>query len=360
MPVTKRISVLFTGYAPSHFLCFRPLYNWLTQVPEVDVFVSGGIRTTTDHGYVYDSAGMYGSFDVPPERILSVDAIQKRSFDVLFSANKRIITPIEKIKTRVMIFQGLSFRNRGVRPENLAYTTFMAIGPYMCRKFSETGLMAENDPRLVPIGFPKTDPLLNGSLDRHQLLTQFGFDGSRPVLLYAPTGQAYNSLETMGPEVIRRLSASGQYDLLIKPHDHPANPALNEVDTLSHLVGPHTCVVRELDVIPLLFLADLLITDASSVANEYALLNRPLVFLDVPELIQASRDVGAVVDLESWGRRGGVVVKRPDEVEAAVTSSLSNPERLAPIRAAMARDLFFNPGKATEAASDWFIDQFLT
>lgn len=119
-------------------------------------------------------------------------------------------------------------------------------------------------------------------------------------------------------------------------------------------------MVRELDVIPLLFLADVLITDASSVANEYALLDRPLVYLDVPELIQASRDVGAFVDLETWGRRGGVVVERPAEVEAAVADSLAHPARLAPIRAAIVRDLFYHPGKATEAASAWFADRFLS
>ena len=74
--------------------------------------------------------------------VLPVAAIQQRSFDVLFSANKRIITPLENIATRVQLFHGVSFRNRGVRPENLAYTTFFVIGPYMRRKASSAVISA--------------------------------------------------------------------------------------------------------------------------------------------------------------------------------------------------------------------------
>jgi len=219
MSTSKPVSVLFTGYAHVHFLCFRPLYERLLHLPGVEVWVSGGLRTTADQGYLYDAAAMYTPFGIPPQRILPVEALQRRRFDVLFSANKRLIPPSEQIPTRVMIFQGLSFRNRGGRPENLTYTDFLVIGPYMRRKFSEAGLMAADDPRLISIGFPKTDPLCTGSLDRQALLRRYGFDGTRPVLLYAPTGQEHNSLETMGQEVIHRLTASGTYDLLIKPHD---------------------------------------------------------------------------------------------------------------------------------------------
>ena len=62
-------------------------------------------------------------------------------------------------------------------------------------------------------------------------------------------------------------------------------------------------MVRQPDVILTLFAADLLITDASSVANEYALLDRPIVFLDVPELLAAAGGEGSAPDLETWGRR---------------------------------------------------------
>lgn len=359
MTLNKPITVLFTGYAPAHFLCFRPIYQRLIQLDNVEVYLSGGLRTETEQGFSYDEEAMYAPFDIPSEHILTVEEIQTRYFDVLFSANKRIIAPLKNFGTKIQIFQGLSFRNRGVRTENLVYDFFFLIGPYMGRKFAETGLLPEHDPRRIAIGFPKTDSLVKGEFNREELLAQYGFNGKRPVLLYAPTGQAYNSLETMGKEVIHRLSATGKYDLLIKPHDHAKNAHINWFTELAPLTDAHTKLVRTLDVTPLLFLADLLITDASSVANEYTLLNRPLVFLDVPELIRAAQAEGAFVDLHTWGRRGGLLVEHPKQIEKVVATSLADSDRLAGIRGAIASDLFYNPGHATDAAMSWFRKQFL-
>src|SRR5439155_1685486 len=82
--------------------------------------------------------------------------------------------------------------------------------------------------------------------------------------------------------------------------------------------GEHLRLARTPDVVECLFAADLLISDASSVVNEYALLDRPIVFLDVPELLAAARDrEGSALDLDTWGRRGGEVVAEPAEVVVA-------------------------------------------
>ncbi len=200
----------------------------------------------------------------------------------------------------------------------------------------------------------KTDRLLNGDLDRSRLLEEFGFDGARPVLVYAPTGGDSNSLETIGEEVIRLLSRTGDYDLLIKPHDHPKNSSINWFERLAPLENEHCRVVRGPDVIPLLYLADLLISDASSVSSEFCLVNRPIIFLDVPELIdKARRAEHSMLDLNTWGRKSGLVVERPEDIEGAVAHSLNQPHERADIRQAIAADLFYNAGAATDAAMAW-------
>ena len=57
----------------------------------------------------------------------------------------------------------------------------------------------------------KTDPLLNGRLERSRLLADYGLRGNRPIVLYAPTGARKNSLEIMGEDVIERLRATDRY-----------------------------------------------------------------------------------------------------------------------------------------------------
>ena len=349
----EAITVLFTGYAPVHFVCFQSLYDRLVADERFLVFVSGGVRSKAEAGYLFDEHALYDPFGIPSERMLSVDQIRERDFDVLFAANTKLIEP-RQVGKRVQLFHGISFRNRAIRKQNMKCDHYFLAGPYMHRKFIEAGLLEENDPRALKMGFLKTDRLRNGVLDRRELLQRYGFDGARPVLLYAPTGDKSNSMETMGKDVIRRLAESQKYELLIKPHDHPKNTDVDWFEKLATLEDAHTRVVRERDVIPLLFLADLLITDASSVSSEYALMDRPIVFLDVPKLIaRVMARNNTMVDMDTWGRRAGIIVKKPERVLDAVDKSLADPSSHAEVRRAMADDLFYNPGRATDEAFDW-------
>ena len=346
------LSILFTGHAPIHFLCFRPLYERLVALAGVEVYVSGGLEKETETGVEYDAGALYEPFGVPRQRVLSVLEIPERHFDVLFTANTNAILP-GSVGTNIQIFHGLSFRNRAIRPENTGRDLYFMVGPYMHRRFIEAGFLEESDERAVAIGFMKTDRLLNGGLNRSGLLARYGFDGTRPVLLYAPTGEKDNSLETMGEEVIGRLTGSGRFDLLIKPHDHPKRH-IDWFARLDRFEGDHCRLVGDFDVIPPLYLADLLISDASSASNEYSLLDRPMVFLDVPKLIGRARSKNnSRVDLDTWGRKCGLVVNQAEHIEEAVEVSLQNPQWHSETRQAMAKDLFYNPGRATDAAVSW-------
>lgn len=352
--------VLFTGYAPVHFACFRPLYEALLAQPGVDVTVSGGLRSRDheDDEWSYDADALYRPFPLSHASVLAVDEIRQREFDVLFCANTKPITPAAHHRA-IQIFHGLSFRNRSVRARNLDYDNCFTVGPYMARRFGEFGPDSANG-RLVPVGFPKTDRLLDGSLDRSAIQRSLGFDGARPVVLYAPTGAHDNSLETMGEELIARLSAQDRYDVIVKPHDHPKKP-IDWFARLAPFEGDHLRVAREPDVIPLMLASDLLISDASSVATEFALLDRPIVFLDVPELLAAAAATDDRLDLATWGRRGGRIAADCDEALEAIADELAEPdERLADVRRALRDDCFYNPGAATDAAMAWLGEHVLT
>ena len=349
------MKVLFTGYAPVHFVCFKPLFDQLRVTPGVDIYLSGGVRTKTEMGTKYDQQALYGPFDVPSEMLLPVEQIQEMDFDLLFCANTKPIEP-RSARHRIQIFHGMSFRNVAIRSDNVGYDSYFVLGPYMMRGFEQRGLLYYDDPRALKIGYMKTDPLLNGTLDREALLREFGFSGDRPVVLYAPTGEKHNSMQLMGEEVIAHLRGARQYDLLIKPHDHP-HDGIDWFQRLAPLEDEHVRLVRTLDVIPCLYVADLLISDASSVSNEYALLDRPMVFLDVPRLIKAAMKKGSMVDA-TWGRKGGIVAPDATGAVYAVAYALASPRLQSPVRRAMVRDLFYNPGHATEAAMEWLRSTF--
>jgi hypothetical protein len=351
--------VLFTGYAPVHFACFRPLYDALLAHPGVDVAVSGGLRSRAhaDDEYSYDADGLYRRFRLSNASVLTVDEIRRREFDVLFCANTKPIAPGWHHRA-IQIFHGLSYRNRSVRARNLEYDHCFTVGPYMMRRLGDLGPEADGR-RLVPIGFPKTDRLLDGSLDRRTIQRALGFDGTRPVLLYAPTGAHDNSLETIGEELLSRLRGQNRYDVIVKPHDHPKKP-IDWFARLAPLENEHLRVAREPDVIPLMVASDLLLSDASSVATEYTLLDRPIVFLDVPELLAAAAESDDRLDLTTWGRRGGRVARGCEEALEAIADELAAPDAgLADVRRALRDDCFYNPGAATGAALDWLSEYVL-
>lgn len=348
--------IVFAGYAPVHFISFEPIYRRLSARGDIRIDLSGGQEPGTEGRGMARAEDLYRPFDVPKEHVIELPEMFQRSYDMVFSAHTKGYFPRED-KVRVNVFHGLSFRNMAVRRDLMIYDALFVVGPYMMRMLTESKLYRPGDPRLVPVGFVKVDRLIDGSLDRRAILRSIGFAGDRPVVLYAPTGQRYNSLETTGPEVIRRLRDSNKYDILIKLHDHPRDPGGPGHQQLLELLDDHTKLGESFDVVPYLFASDLLITDASSVSSEYSLLDRPMVFLDVPELLAAAAAKGVMLDLETWGRRGGTTARWPDDAVNAVEWSLQNPEAHSDVRRAMAADLFYNPGRATDAAVAWTLDK---
>jgi len=136
----------------------------------------------------------------------------------------------------------------------------------------------------------------------------------------------------------------------VKVHDLSLNPATNRKDwgkRLTELEGGNMTVIRDPNIIPFLFAADLLITDASSTANEFTLLDRPILFIDVPELIAK---YSSTVDLETWGRKIGTIVSRAEDLRTAVPNALESPTEKSETRRAAAEDIFYKPGSASVRA----------
>jgi len=352
-PQPQPTRVLFTGHAPVHFLCFRPLFEALRNDPAFEVFVSGGFRQQIAKGqYLYDPLALFPQLGVPTKNILAVEDMQQQDFDVLFCSNTKMLEP-RSVAKKVQVFHGISFRNRAIRPANMGADHYLMVGPYMSRKFEEAGLMKVGDPRQVQVGLLKSDALLDGRLQRSALLDLFGFDGTRPVIAFCPTGQRYNALDQYGLALLHDLQDTGRYDILVKLHDHP-HGSKDWSEDIADLQGPHLKIVETYDVMPVLAASDLLITDASSVSNEYVLLDRPIIYMDVPKLIEAAMGKeDSMTDLATWGRRTGTVVSSAAALPGAVMEALARPDALSHVRQESAADLFYNPGKAVAAAMSW-------
>lgn len=105
------------------------------------------------------------------------------------------------------------------------------------------------------------------------------------------------------------------------------------------------------DCVPSFKASDVLATGASSVSFEYALLGRPIVFVDVPVILDRLRATGGPLDLETWGRKIGTLVKDGKEAGEQIARIIrQGGDGVGEIRKACCADMLYNHGTATEAA----------
>ncbi|HKS09676.1 MAG TPA: CDP-glycerol glycerophosphotransferase family protein, partial [Pyrinomonadaceae bacterium] len=176
---------------------------------------------------------------------------------------------------------------------------------------------------------------------------------TRKTVLYAPTWSAHSSLVTMGAELVEQLVAAG-YAVIVKLHDRSHDPEhanSGGVDWVSRLgpllraSGGH--LATGTDSCPYLAAADVMITDHSSVGFEYLLLDRPVVRIEVPKLLQEANVNPEYVELLA---DASLTVKTASEAIRAVERSLAQPGDRSETRRAIATELFHSAGNATSLA----------
>lgn len=341
--------VLFAGYAPVHFLCFRPVYELLRKDPSFEIWLTGGFRRK-DEGAdepVFDLEGFYDPYDVESGRVRPFEELRDQHFDVVLSTHSSTVFFPKSYGKSVQMFHGVSFKNFSVRDKVLSYDFACVVGRYHAERFADEGILGAGATRFFLTGFAKLDALVHGSELRNALLTEWGLDPALPTILYAPTGGKFNSLDEMGEELIEAIRDGGMWNLLIKPHDHPKE-AVDWSTRLAPLEDSRVKLVRDFDIVTYLGVVDLLVTDASSVAMEFSLRDRPMVFVDVPKLLENVMERGGSLDLDTHGRKIGTMAHGPEDIGAVIHSALEHPTREGALRRAATKHLFHAPGNATE------------
>jgi len=105
---------------------------------------------------------------------------------------------------------------------------------------------------------------------------------------------------------------------------------------------------HDADISPYLFASDVLVTDHSSAGFEFMLLDRPIVVIDCPDLIEKARVAPDKVRL----LRNASIVAPCDAsaIVEAVERSLEAPTAASNARHTAAARMFFRPGSATARA----------
>jgi CDP-glycerol glycerophosphotransferase (TagB/SpsB family) len=220
--------------------------------------------------------------------------------------------------------------------------------------FIDCGAIDENSEAARLIGMPKLDCLVDGSLVRDEILKSLGIDPARRTVLYAPTWSAHSSVVSMGEELVKRLGEAG-YAVIVKLHDrsrdalhHEHSGGVDWGERLEPLLQRYGGLLATgSNSSRYLPAADVMITDHSSVGFEYLLLDRPLIRIHVPELIRNTDIEPSYVELLA---NASISVNNVEETVAAVERAFADPKVKSSDRVAVANEMFYKPGTATERA----------
>ena len=226
--------------------------------------------------------------------------------------------------------------------------------------------------RLLDVGYPKSDALLQGQYDRQNVLNALGLSSDRQTVLYAPAWDPGGSLRSFGECVVEQLLSIQDVNVIVKlhpvSHTPPSSPNFEfytgGVDWAERFrkyeSNPRFRHVTDFQVDPLLLASDVMVTDFSSVALEFIVLDRPVIYLDSPEYFAKTLKMpGYTTDPDyvkndphaNAGRHVGVVVEDVASLAAAVRDCISFPARNSEARQDLAAKLLYNPGRGAATAA---------
>lgn len=253
---------------------------------------------------------------------------------------------------RIQMFHGVGGKYGFDAPTGSmrAWDRLFFVNRRRLNNFITHGAIDRDSPAIRLIGLPKVDCLVDGSLDRTEILRALGLDPRRQTVLYAPTWSPASSLNAMGEEVVRNAVSLG-VNVIVKLHDRSRDlrerysGGVDWVQRLQPLLPEGRGVIAPgNDISPYLAAADVMVTDHSSAGFEFLLLDRPIVRINRPALLELAN---VHPDYAQLLASVSETVEDARGVADAVVRALKTPLDRSAERRTVADDLFYLPGTAT-------------
>jgi hypothetical protein len=337
--------VLVDARTPVNFTMVAPVYRAMRSDPRLEFWFTASEEPDR-------VAEIYQ--DAPGVRLVHPRRAALMKFDA-YIASDFMWASLPRGTCRIQVFHGVAGKYGFDAPDRSmrAWDRLFFVNHRRLRNFIASGAIDPDSSAIRVVGMPKTDCLVDGSIQRDAVLDSLALNPSRPTVLYAPTWSPASSLNAMGVDLVRGL-LDRPINVIVKLHDRSLDlrerysGGVDWAGTLHAVLrGRRGIIAPSHDICPYLVAADLMITDHSSAGFEFLLLDRPLVRIHRPELLAAAHvhpDYSALLASVSES------VETVADALAAVEAGLGNPGRRSDERRAVAADLFYRPGGARARA----------
>lgn len=212
-----------------------------------------------------------------------------------------------------------------LKQKNTKYHIFVE-GRYRIEKFQKYGLHRHHE--IFDVGLPKLDPFFRGEFHREKILSGLNLDKNKKTVLYAPSYKP-----TSIPQIIKTLpQLLENYNVIVKLHPYSWNgkyaphwqhrifEKLQKKHRTFHLVPKENH-----NMMPYLYAADTMISDGSSVINEFLALGRCGVIFDLDYSSMRHSDGQPILenDTKHWLSESFVHIDHEDQLQEAVQQALT-------------------------------------
>ena len=300
-----------------------------------------------------------------------MEVVEKIAPDLWITDQTNRLTYALKKAPWVQTFHSLCFKKHTFHPLTLQYDLLLLPGEYHKQEFITRLDFEEGDERLKIVGWPRVDDLLQGKYNREEILNSLGLDPSRKTVMYAPTWGGYaKDMSTWGQylfarwfgrdeEVFGLLCAEAKrmkLNVIVKIHhlsiwssSEKLKAIAEKYDALWVTPGMSNF---QIDPNPYLWVTDVLISDMSGIIMDYMVLDRPIIFVDPDETVDAWREYSIPANF-----RAGETVQTPEQLVMAIEDSIEYPDRHREARQRVTSEIFCSlDGNASARAARAILD----
>lgn len=339
--------VLVEARTPMNLAVLRPVFETLLADPRLSVRFTSTARD--DVSRVLSTVGL-------ADRMIERRTAEWMRVDLYMNADPWQAMPLRRAARQVNFFHGVAGKYDLDCPASLPigferYDRVAFPNEGRRARYLAAGIVTAE--QAVLVGFPKIDPLVHDAGNPRAKSAALGLDPGRPTVVYAPTFSPASSLHRGGEAIVETVLEAG-CNVIVKLHDRSLDPdprysgGVDWRRRMARFEQPGRFLFADdSDSTPYVLASDAMISDHSSIAFEFCVLDRPLIVYEAPGLVETARINPDKVRLL---RSAAIVVADPAALRGALELATTRPDVLAHERRRVAGQVFHGPGSATARA----------
>jgi hypothetical protein len=368
-PRRQRTCIAFQAYAEHLAQCFAPVIDRLRkQAPDIELhFIVLPHPHFTFRSIIDLRTFVRNCFKIAAPNVRFFWQVIWQKYDVLICTDVYAKFPLRRTK-KVLLKHGAGVASRILTRHPFRKTMFdfdlvLVSGEAdrdLLRRFGTANFAAE---KVIAAGLPYLDRLQTCAESREAYLRRMGILASKKVALIGPSWRGLQLIEAREPGYFDQVIAvlkEIDWQVLIKMHICSFNKAMAQgedwAERLCRYAQSNIHIDYDVDDVPAFLYSDILITDISSRAFDFMLLDKPVITVFPDNLFTDDLDRERIRLL----RQGAFFIHSAAELKSIITQRLNECDLLRTERQRLVRGLFANPGRATEVVVEHLLRQLQT